>query len=278
MLWRKRIKVRRWASREGAKLGQSAVEYIHAHFEQTCHRTMTMIAVRFINDHSNVNWGWAAPFRAPGHICLNGVSSHRRILRDLFPDGCPRDINAYPAQWWSLPNDGGGCGSVMHAYPFGLVFADDPELAAQLAAEHSRLSHGAPIAISACAAMAAGTAYALHQERPAGVLEHMHTVARQYDAPGSENSQTAPLIEQAIAWAGNPAVSQAAVFDRLQGWTAHEAVAATAYIFASSPDNLQRAIEMGVHTPGDSDSIASLAGALVGARVGMGKSSRRLGT
>ena len=33
------------------------------------------------------------------------------------------------------------------------------------------------------------------------------------------------------------------------------------------PDDLEKAIFTGVHTPGDSDSIASLAGALIGARI-----------
>jgi len=35
------------------------------------------------------------------------------------------------------------------------------------------------------------------------------------------------------------------------------------------PDDAQKAIALGVNTPGDSDSIASLAGALVGARTGL---------
>ncbi len=263
------IKIRHWAAHQGARFSQSAIEFMHDHYDQTCHRMMTMIAVSFINDHNDQAWGWAAPFREPGNACLSGITSDRRILRDTFPHGCPRDIKDYPHGWWKLFNDGGGCGSVMHAYPFGLVFSQDPELAARLAAEHSFLSHGAPIARSACASMAAGTACALRNMQPAEVLECMVKTARKYDVAGYK-SQTASLIEQAIEWARNPALkSPAEVFDLLRGWSAHEAVAAAAYIFASSPNNLQQAIEMGVHTPGDSDSIASLAGALVGARLGM---------
>jgi ADP-ribosylglycohydrolase len=59
------------------------------------------------------------------------------------------------------------------------------------------------------------------------------------------------------------------VFSIFLGWAAHDAIAATVYAFALSPDNVMEAVYLGVHTPGDSDSIASMAGALVGARVGV---------
>ena len=56
---------------------------------------------------------------------------------------------------------------------------------------------------------------------------------------------------------------------RLQGWAAHEAIAAAVYIFSRHPNNPRAAILEGANTPGDSDSLATLAGALVGARCGI---------
>lgn len=262
------IQFRRWATQQGAAQGQTPVAYINAHFDDACHRIMTRIAIRFIRDCQDP-WGWRAPLRAPGNGCKNGVDRLSDILRAHGFEVLPDNPEQYPAGWWRLENDTGGCGSVMHAYPFGLVFYDAPELAARLSAEHSRITHAAPSAVSACASMAMGAALALRKLPAEAILHHMYRVARQYDMPGYR-AQTAPLIAQALHWAHNPTImSQQEVFARLQGWNAHEAIAAAVYIFASRPDNVREALAMGVHTPGDSDSIASLAGALVGAQVGM---------
>ena|SRR5690606_26225049 len=57
---------------------------------------------------------------------------------------------------------------------------------------------------------------------------------------------------------------------RLQAWAAHEAIAAAVYLLARHLDDFSAAVLEGANTPGDSDSIATLAGALVGARVGLG--------
>jgi ADP-ribosylglycohydrolase len=58
------------------------------------------------------------------------------------------------------------------------------------------------------------------------------------------------------------------VFDRLRAWAAHEAIAAAVYLLERHPDDPRAAILEGANTPGDSDSIATLAGALLGARCG----------
>jgi ADP-ribosylglycohydrolase len=68
------------------------------------------------------------------------------------------------------------------------------------------------------------------------------------------------------AWSG---VSPDVTLERLKGWAAHEAIAAAVYIFARHPDDPRAAILEGANTPGDSDSLATLAGALVGGRCGI---------
>src|SRR5439155_17604489 len=55
-----------------------------------------------------------------------------------------------------------------------------------------------------------------------------------------------------------------------EAWAAHEAIAAAVYLFTRHPDDPRTAILEGANTPGDSDSIATLAGSLVGARAGLG--------
>ena len=271
------IQARRWAMQQGIVQGQTASHYINDHFDDVCNRIMTRIAVSFIKDREDSDWGWTSFLRAPGGACQRGVQEqvgtlHKNQLLNDLPD----DVSRYPLHWWRLENHEGGCGSVMRAYPFGLVFSDDPELAARLAAEHSRITHGEPFAVAACAAMAAGTACALQNMPPYKVLQTMIQAAQRYEFASQDQhvqqpgiDTTTELLQQAIAWAQDANVKSDDVFNRFRGWNAREAIAAVAYIFAVSPDNVQNAIALGVHTPGDSDSIASLAGALVGARVGM---------
>ncbi len=183
--------------------------------------------------------------RAPGNACLAGC----RALELGAPwrsAGAPR---------------AGGCGSVMRAYPFGLVFGDDPAQAELWATEHSRLTHGDPIALAACAAMAVGVALALRREPPAAVAGAMAQAARR------SSPETADMIERAAAEAADGTAPEVTL-SRLLGWAAHEAIAAGVYVFLRHADDPSAAILEAANTPGDSDSIATLAGALVGARLG----------
>jgi ADP-ribosylglycohydrolase len=61
----------------------------------------------------------------------------------------------------------------------------------------------------------------------------------------------------------------AVVLHRLEGWAAHEAIAAAAYVVARHSTDVCSAILEGANAHGESDSIATLAGALVGARIGI---------
>jgi ADP-ribosylglycohydrolase len=58
----------------------------------------------------------------------------------------------------------GGCGWVVRAYPFGVMFHADPAKAEAWAVEHSKMTHRAPLALAACASM---TRAALGGEAPA---------------------------------------------------------------------------------------------------------------
>lgn len=185
--------------------------------------------------------------RAPGNACLAGCRALERGIH-WSEAGGPK---------------AGGCGSVMRAYPFGLFYADDLGRAERWAAQHSRLTHGDPIALAASAAMAVGMARTLRGEPVDHVLSEMVAAACRF------SPATAAMMAEAIADA-HDGVEPDETLDRLLGWAAHEAIAAAVYIVARHPDDPRRAILEGANTPGDSDSIATLAGALVGCRAGVG--------
>ncbi|MBL8953610.1 MAG: ADP-ribosylglycohydrolase family protein [Myxococcaceae bacterium] len=202
---------------------------------------MKLMAKRFVAWSMEPQGG----HRAPGNACLAGCAALRNGVH------------------WSQAGgeQAGGCGSVMRAYPFGLFFANQLQRAESWAVEHSALTHRDPIALAACAAMAVGVALLVRGERVATVTSEMVAAACRYSPP------TAAMMAQAIGDA-RAGVEPDVTLDRLRAWAAHEAIAAAVYILERHPDDPRAAILEGANTPGDSDSIATLAGALVGARTG----------
>ena len=237
--------------------------------------TMEELAKAFVKD-MHAPKGWTYPERAPGNASMKNTRELERRLTIGIEQWKPtwwKPWTLWQSPWWAVGglNDG-GCGSVMHAFPFGLVFAEDPEKAAKWAVKHSLLTHGAPIAQAACAAMAVGVAYAVRQEKPEICAQKMIEAARAYD------HKTADMMEEVVNTASkipqNLSLQELfeyskPVFQKFEGWAAHDAIAATLYIFLVSHNDVKKAIYLGVHTPGDSDSLACMAGALVGAYVGI---------
>ncbi|HEY0009556.1 MAG TPA: ADP-ribosylglycohydrolase family protein, partial [Tepidisphaeraceae bacterium] len=205
-------------------------------------RCMTNMAKRFVEWSRNPQGG----HRAPGNACLSGSRALERGVA-WHEAGGPT---------------AGGCGSVMRAYPFGFVFSDDYEKAETWAVAHSKLTHRDPIALAASAAMAVGMARIMNDEPVDRVTSEMVAAACRYSA------STAAIMCDAIDDARN-GVGPDQTLDRLRAWAAHEAIASAVYLLERHPDDPRAAILEGANTPGDSDSIATLAGALLGARCGI---------
>lgn len=205
--------------------------------------TMAFLAKGFVDWSKYPKGG----HRAPGNACLSGCRALERGTH------------------WSKAGGpkAGGCGSVMRAYPFGLVFADDLAKAERWSMEHSKLTHGDPIALAASAAMAVGMARILRDEAVDRILSEMVAAACRY------SPRTAAMMADALDEAERD-VKPTVTLNRLQGWAAHEAIAATVYLFARNPDDPRTAILEAANTPGDSDSLATLVGAMTGCRCGLG--------
>lgn len=203
--------------------------------------TMELMAEKFIDWSKNPQGG----HRAPGNACISGC----RALES--------------GTHWSEAGgpQAGGCGSVMRAYPFGLVFAQDVRKAEEWSVAHSKLTHRDPIALAASAAMAVGVALLARGESVPRATAEMVAAACRYSA------KTAKMMTEAIDEARS-GVGPDVTLDRLRAWAAHEAIASAVYLLERHPDDARAAILEGANTPGDSDSIATLAGSLVGARVG----------
>ena len=226
-------------------------------------QTMEFLAKSFVNDMHDKKYGWSAGYRAPGNTVLKSTKRLEELI--TYPDQRNKKIIGWwrwiiqqfsylfghkakkeSLPWWDVgPLCAGGCGSVMRAHPFGLVFANDPDKAADWAAQHSKLTHGHPMALAACAALAMGVAYALQNKDAQEILDAMIAVAQKYD------NETAQKMRQARKWAEEVKLKRKRftdifealqnqefrafhnkVFTTFEGWAAHDAIAATVYIFA----------------------------------------------
>jgi ADP-ribosylglycohydrolase len=217
----------------------------HKKYDTNLDDTMQRIADGLVEWATNPQGG----HRAPGNACLAGCAAMRNGVH------------------WSQAGgaNAGGCGSVIRAFPFGLALYIDPQKAATWAAEHSKMTHGDPIALAACAAFAAGIAQLLKRQThdPIDeVYDLMIAQAARFDA------KTATMLSKAIDQTGQ-GIDSHTILDTWQGWAAHEALAAGLFLFAEWEHEAKKGILLGANATGDSDSIASIAGALFGARWGM---------
>lgn len=215
-----------------------------------------------------------------------------------------RNTDEYDKRYYELIAQEGGCGSVMRAWPIGILFAGNLPLIKELADKQSCLTHRHPMARAASAALAVGVSQSLLQKSPDEIAHAMICAAQEFDDREllykknakklgdneiidtsmivNDSLLTSDMLRYALAMAkeGKNPTEVLGLFNDKQtnyrsgrgavlGWSADEAVAAALYIFMRHSDDLQGALIEGANTPGDSDSIASLAGALVGARTGI---------
>ena len=89
-------------------------------------------------------------------------------------------------------------------------------------------------------------------------MPSVRPVAAMVEAAGRQDATTAAMISRATDDA-HRGIEPEVTLQRLQGWAAHEAIAAAAYVVTRDPLDFSAAVLEAVNTPGDSDSIATLA-------------------
>ena len=193
----------------------------------------------------------------------------------------------------------GGCGSVMRAWPIGIIYDKDKKNLKQVADAQSCLTHRHPMARAASVALASGIADALNGTSPLKIVDGMIQAAEEYkelekfyktdaiDPHGKYSpkqiaqnqlltgdmlryakTMTGRTPEEILGTNNNKGKNYRSPSGFLIGWAADEALAAAVYVFLRHPNYLRAAVIEAANTPGDSDSIATLAGALVGAHSG----------
>lgn len=195
--------------------------------------------------------------RAPGSTCLQAL--HNDVLGSVE----------------NPINDSKGCGGVMRVAPIGLYFEGKrytPDEIDMIAAETAALTHGHELGYIP-AAMLAHIIHILSHSGNATVSEAVSDAkaAMCHLFPHAIHLQElVELIEKAEKLAADTTLENLNAIRRIgEGWVAEETLALALYCALKYENDFEKAIIAAVNHSGDSDSVGSVTGNILGARLGL---------
>jgi len=201
--------------------------------------------------------------RAPGGTCLAGC--HALEL------GTP---------WREAGVKGSkGCGAAMRAAPLGIYFAGDDAALVRVGAAQSALTHAHPTGVASGVAAAAAVAWAVGEGRRDELIGYVRSRVEALDADTLVSVGCEPrlalglgvreMLEALDRTADALGTDHDDVCALLGGaWVGEEAVACALWCVLKAGDDFRDAVLRGANTSGDSDSIACIAGSILGAALG----------
>lgn len=184
--------------------------------------------------------------RAPGVTCIAGV--------ERFASGIAwREAGIANSK---------GCGSAMRVAAIGCLYQHDEQKLYEVAHASSLITHGHPAAIAGSIAAAYAVKLALDG---VPVPQYLPKIMAFTDGISDEFEQALRHIGHAGAWADE----EAALAHIGEGWVAEEAVALALYCVIRYPDDYAACVRRAANSEGDSDSVACIAGGIMGARLGL---------
>jgi ADP-ribosylglycohydrolase len=184
--------------------------------------------------------------RAPGTTCINGVERF---------------------QWGISWREAGileskGCGSAMRVASLGYIYQHDEVRLREVATATSLITHRHPTAIAATV----GAAYLVKLALDGVPVDTYMPRLYEFTASISDEFDLAILrVGHVLGW-----TNEDLALDHIgQGWVGEEAVALALYCVLRYPDDYVACMRRAANTNGDSDSIACIAGGIMGARLGL---------
>jgi ADP-ribosylglycohydrolase len=190
------------------------------------------------------------PSTAPGGTCLSGARSFERG-RDWRTSGV---------------RESDGCGAVMRVGPLALAFRGEDLLEA--ARISSLLTHAHPNALESAMAGAWLVGEVLATGRWGEDL--VNEAIRGLEGPWVQGGNVADSLRAALAWAGQGEdwLDEGMIPPGDGGWRSGSALGLAVAAALRWSDDLGLAVEKAARIRGDSDSVACLTGALLGAALG----------
>ena len=224
------------------------------------YKTQTSYTGHITDDkHIPISWLTQVPAiyhrRAPGTTCMAAL----RAGGNGTPD--------------NPLNNSKGCGGIMRVAPIGLFFADRDVPAGfvpQLGAQAAALTHGHPLGW-----LPAAVFVQILLDLTQDGLSVEDAVCHALDCMDEiwpetqERLYLRRLTELALNLAGHYMNDLDAIHQLGEGWVAEETLAIGVYCAAKYEDDFDAAIIAAVNHNGDSDSTGSVAGNILGARLGL---------
>lgn len=155
------------------------------------------------------------------------------------------------------------CGSLMRVGILGFIYQNNPEKLVRAASLSGKITHIHPTADAASIAGAYSVKLAFDGVKPGDMLEPLLKVTE-----GISEEFTEALTNSYNLASGNMEDKEA--LGKIgQGWSAEETFAMAYFCMLRYSENYKKAIQTAVNITGDSDSIGSVAGGILGARLGI---------
>lgn len=201
---------------------------------------MTAIGSRFVAWAQDVR-----PDRAPGTTCLSGIARYAAGI-------VWRESGILHSK---------GCGSAMRVAPLGYLYQHNEARLRHVTAQTSIITHRHSTAIAASVAAAYLVKLALDGVPVEQFLGRVLAFIEDLD---EDCYRTLLRVGHVLSWGSE----ERALKHIGEGWEGDEAVALALYCVLKFPKSYVDAVRRGANTDGDSDSVASIAGGIMGARLG----------
>lgn len=177
----------------------------------------------------------------------------------------------------------GGSGAPMRVHPVGIAYSDDFKKVEEIAVAQAYLTHSAKMAIAASVAQAIGVACLMKGCSAEKTVQTMIEYAQKYDPVTAqlmaeaqrEGQKNQKLVGKCSASLDSEFFKQSQpLLEKWQGWDSRTAIAAVVYVFTAltneknAKECLKKGLFVTVNSVGDSDTLACMLGALLGARFG----------
>lgn len=184
----------------------------------------------------------------------------------------------HPWHQCGMPSPYAGNGAAMRAGPLGLVYRHDPRRLTRVAVDQARVTHHDSRAIAGAVAVAWAVAIASRREAivPGEFLGEIALEVEPLDRGMAATIRSlADWIHLHPATAAGAPEWQALEPESAAGWQGISSYVVSSvcwslYAFLKHPDRWWEAVRVAIAVGGDTDTIASMTGAMCGARLGVG--------